>query len=206
MQKLTVADAAKFFDVSKEAIYNRIRRNTIDSVIEKGVRYVIVSDEIDKNAAITPKPATNKAKDSSEFIEYLKKEIAELKEKNRLLQNDKERLYEEKEQILLEGKKEIKELYLQRDKKLQYFIELLGKPLNGAIEDKSIETAYTIEDTNEPFWVELSEFLDKFNSDKKRRKQIKSYILENIHSLKEIKIEDGKFYVDQNSNLELMAK
>ena len=41
MQKLTVADAAKFFDVSKEAIYNRIRRNTIDSVIEKGVRYVI---------------------------------------------------------------------------------------------------------------------------------------------------------------------
>ena len=37
-KKLTVIEAAKLLGVSKEAIYNRLRRGSLQSVIENGVK------------------------------------------------------------------------------------------------------------------------------------------------------------------------
>ena len=48
MKKLSINEAADILGISKEAIYNRIRRNTIKSVEENGVRFVIL-DEISTN-------------------------------------------------------------------------------------------------------------------------------------------------------------
>ena len=42
MSKLTISDAALKLGVSKEAIHNRIRRGSLKSIIEKGVKLVIL--------------------------------------------------------------------------------------------------------------------------------------------------------------------
>ncbi len=89
MQKLSIADAASKLGVSKEAIYNRIRRNTIKSFEEDGVKYVILDEK--------QTPLREKVQKNSDFIEYLKSEIEYLKLKNRALQEDKEKLFREKE-------------------------------------------------------------------------------------------------------------
>jgi predicted DNA-binding protein YlxM (UPF0122 family) len=36
MKKMTIADAAEYFNVSKEAIHNRIRRGSLDCIVETG--------------------------------------------------------------------------------------------------------------------------------------------------------------------------
>ena len=42
-KKLTVIEAAKLMNVSKEAIYNRLRRGTLQCVVEEGVKYILFS-------------------------------------------------------------------------------------------------------------------------------------------------------------------
>lgn len=60
MSKLTVADAAKKLGVSKEAIHNRIRRGSLQSVVEDGVKLVILDGSAAVNTA--GKRAATKAK------------------------------------------------------------------------------------------------------------------------------------------------
>ena len=40
MAKLTIQEASDHFKVSKEAIHNRIRRGSLPSMVEHGVKYV----------------------------------------------------------------------------------------------------------------------------------------------------------------------
>jgi len=45
MKKMSVAEAAEFFSVSKEAIHNRIRRGSLKSLLGKdGVKLVLVDE------------------------------------------------------------------------------------------------------------------------------------------------------------------
>ncbi len=44
-KKLTVVEAAKLLGVSKEAIYNRLRRGTLQSVVEEGVKYIVLTKQ-----------------------------------------------------------------------------------------------------------------------------------------------------------------
>jgi len=58
MKKLTIEAAAKHFDVSKEAIHNRIRRGSLEVIIEEGVKLVKVGDAkaTRPRAKATPQP------------------------------------------------------------------------------------------------------------------------------------------------------
>lgn len=219
MQKLSIADAASKLGISKEAIYNRIRRNTIKSFEEDGVKYVILDE---KQA-----PIREKVQKNSDFIEYLKSEIEYLKLKNRALQEDKEKLFREKEELLISTKDEIKSIYKERDEKLKYFLTLLEKPfltkepidveasteaieLKKEIIKESLAHAQTkeevkVEDKNKEekkeTWVSLREFLDAQNMKKKDRKELKKYLVDNAYENKNIKIEAGMLYINLNFDI-----
>lgn len=219
MQKLSIADAASKLGISKEAIYNRIRRNTIKSFEENGVKYVILDE---KQA-----PAREKVQKNSDFIEYLKSEIEYLKLKNRALQEDKEKLFREKEELLISTKDEIKSIYKERDEKLKYFLTLLEKPFlskepidveasTEAIEFKKeiikeslaqtkAKDELKVEDKNKEekkeTWVSLREFLDAQNMKKKERKELKKYLVDNAYENENIKIEAGMLYINLNFDI-----
>ena len=219
MQKLSIADAASKLGVSKEAIYNRIRRNTIKSFEEDGVKYVILDEK--------QTPLREKVQKNSDFIEYLKSEIEYLKLKNRALQEDKEKLFREKEELLISTKDEIKSIYKERDEKLKYFLTLLEKPFlskepidveasTEAIEFKKeiikeslaqtkAKDELKVEDKNKEekskTWVSLREFLDAQNMKKKERKELKKYLVDNAYENENIKIEAGMLYINLNFDI-----
>lgn len=205
MEKLSVADAASKLGISKEAIYNRIRRKTIKSVEEDGVKYVLLDNE--KQTSKQTKRQTNS---SNELIEYLKNEIEYLKLKNSALQQDKENLfrekeslYKEKENMLISSKEEIKAMYQERDKKLKYFLSLLERPLleeTDKVESKTIDVE--VDDKKEmDEWVALKQYLDNLNLRKKERKEIKKAIVEDAYENPNVKIKAGMLYVNKNFDI-----
>ena len=94
MQKLAVNEAAEILGITKEAVYNRIRRGSLKTVIENGTKFVILDEEPsgEKPTKIAPKSTKTKSQ-NDEFVSYLLNELNELKSLNLNLQADKERLF-----------------------------------------------------------------------------------------------------------------
>ena len=63
MQKLAVNEAAEILGITKEAVYNRIRRGSLKTVIENGTKFVILDEEpsSEKSTKTAPKSTKNKS-------------------------------------------------------------------------------------------------------------------------------------------------
>ena len=122
MKKVSIGEAAEILGISKEAVYNRIRRNSLRAEESGGVRYVLLDDAASDSRGAKSKTGPDASQDQTaqnqSFIDYLIKEVAELKGKIEALQEDKDRLHKEKEEILIASKEEIKLMYKERDEKL----------------------------------------------------------------------------------------
>ncbi|MBT0878441.1 MULTISPECIES: helix-turn-helix domain-containing protein [unclassified Campylobacter] len=77
--KLLVKDAAKYLNISKEAIYNRIRRGTLKSIKEDNKTYVLIEPE--QNSLAIKDELLEQIKILKLSNEELKKENEELKNK-----------------------------------------------------------------------------------------------------------------------------
>ena len=209
MSKVPVSEAAEILGVTKEAVYNRIRRGTLKTFEKDGVKYVVLEgyepQTAPKSAPKTSKSAksseSKKAAKTGEFDvnEFLLSQISELKEQNQNLQADKERLFREKEQILLNNKTEIAQIYRERDEKLRGFLSMLERPLlarqNGdyvaPIDVEFVES----KPENEGKWTSLAEFLKSQNLSGKSLKKTQNKIIKNIGKSKFIKFKKGVIMV-----------
>ena len=209
MSKVPVSEAAEILGVTKEAVYNRIRRGTLKTFEKDGVKYVVL-DGYEPQTAPKSAPKTSKSAKSSEskkaakvgefdVNEFLLSQISELKEQNQNLQADKERLFREKEQILLNNKTEIAQIYRDRDEKIRNFLNLLERPLlarqNGEyvapIDVEFVES----KPENEGKWTSLAEFLKLQNLSGKSLKKTQNKIIKNIGKSKFIKFKKGVIMV-----------
>lgn len=205
MERLSIADAAQKLGISKEAIYNRIRRQTIQSEEIDGVKYVLLSK--DDNKTTTNTKSQKSSKNDKDFIDYLKGEIEYLKLKISSLQGDKEKLYQEKEQILTNTKDEIKAIYNERDEKLKYFLSLLEKPMLAKTDKiEAIEVKTAQDKKSEKKWLSLKDFLDTLDLKKKERKEIKKLIIKEAYDSEFIKIEAGMIFIDKNFEISTLLK
>ena len=209
MSKVPVSEAAEILGVTKEAVYNRIRRGTLKTFEKDGVKYVVLEgyepQTAPKSAPKTSKSAksseSKKAAKTGEFDvnEFLLSQIGELKEQNQNLQADKERLFREKEQILLNNKTEIAQIYRERDEKIRNCLNLLERPLlarqNGEyaapIDVEFVES----KPENEGKWTSLAEFLKSQNLSGKSLKKTQNKIIKNIGKSKFIKFKKGVIMV-----------
>lgn len=189
-KRLTVIETAQLLGVSKEAIYNRIRRGTLQTIIENGIKYVILNDEVKKTAQ--NRKANSNINDA--YIQLLKDEMRELKEKNRLLESDKDRLIREKEKLLIESKEKIEQIYRNRDEQLKAILSLATKnTIENKIKSGAIVETYsdkhdaieadidikeeekTTQDIVESYsdWQDLRDYLKQKGYSKKEKKLIK---------------------------------
>ena len=86
MKKMSVLNAAQYFGVSKEAIHNRVRRGSLKSVIEDGVKLVIID--------ITTPPKKRLQENSQQLLEKIKvleDEVKNLKAKNEQIYREKDK-------------------------------------------------------------------------------------------------------------------
>ena len=203
MQKLAVNEAAEILGITKEAVYNRIRRGSINTVIENGTKFVILDEKPSSEKATKSAPKSIKTKSQNdEFVNYLLNELSELKSLNLNLQADKDRLFKEKEQMLIERKNEILQIYKDRDEKLMQFLNAMQRPLLAQKNDDIPNNeAIEAEIENESKWINLSEYLKELNLKPKATKKVSEKIIKNIHHSKFIKFKRGVILVRKHKNL-----
>ncbi|MBR8465445.1 helix-turn-helix domain-containing protein [Campylobacter sp. faydin G-140] len=230
MQRLNVTDAAEILGITKEAVYNRIRRGSLKSIEKNGQKFVILDDESNlqrqksKSEVKLAKMPTTKQNElkNDEFIKYLLAQIDEMKAINLNLQADKERLFKEKEQMLVESKNEISQIYKERDEKLMQFLDAIKHPFlaykdeeaieavveeSGVSDSKGAASQNYKNDEQSTKWQSLSEYLRVFEFDKVRRKKLQNRIIRQIGRSKFIKFKNGIILVKKNKTLkELMGE
>lgn len=205
MKKVSIGEAAEILGISKEAVYNRIRRNSLRAEESGGVRYVLLDDEMQQSEPASQSSAkssrTGGGTGTQSFIDYLIKEISELKGKIEALQSDKDRLHKEKEEILIASKDEIKLMYKERDEKLRYFLSFFDKPL---LSSKSREAKpYDVEIKEKTFdrseWTSLAKFVKSLK--RKKRLKAQSLIIENIGKSEFIRVEGNELLINQSLDI-----
>ncbi len=215
MKKLLVADAAVELGISKEAVYNRIRRNTLQSVTEDGLKYVVLSDEETKS---TPKPAKKTISfiQDDKYVQFLLDQIGELKEKISKLESDKEQLVREKEALLIDARKDVDNMYKDRDKQFKQMLELVTKPIltymnkNDAVDAEFEEmTPYErglVLKTEVDKWIKLQDYMRKKGYSYKKQKNVNQAILSKLGKDKNIKEENGILYIKRGAKIKQIIK
>jgi len=189
-KKLTVMDMAKYLGVSKEAIYNRLRRGTLESVLEDGKKYVILTDTLKREGRL-PKRTNITTNLDSDYVDLLKSQVEELKIKNQKLEDDKDRLLLDKERTLAN----VPSLQNNATKKIdieeESYIEEIE--IEEDIVDKMCES---FED-----WQGLKEYFRGkiFTSEEERK--IEKKVKKQIGSNKNVKSSNGEVYIKKNIKL-----
>lgn len=210
-KKLTVIQMADYLGVSKEAIYNRIRRGSLECVVENSKKYILLTPSLEKEAK-KPKKMDNTGSMNREYIELLKQQLEELKQKNHKLENDKEQLQKEKEKLLVESKEKIESIYKSRDEYIKNILSLTSMPsLENSLHvkedivevDEFEDEVDIVEQICESFedWVGLKEYLNEKEYPKAQKKEIKKRIKKEIGSSKHLKESGGEIFIKKDIKL-----
>ncbi len=195
MSKLSVAEAAEQFKVSKEAIHNRIRRGSLDCVIEHGVKYVLIDE-----------PAiAAKVPDNDKYYSYIEDENRVLKEKITELETQNLTLRDQKEKMLIEEKKKIEQIYKERDEQLKQVLHTITSKFLPHIEQRLVdETAEDVVDVeevrdnkeaySEP--IRLKRFLKLKAYKPAKRQRVKNRFKRLVGRDERVIRTDGKIFVD----------
>lgn len=229
-KKLTVIEAAKLLGVSKEAIYNRLRRGSLQSVIENGVKYILLT-----KSSLKEGPSTRKLESvaDSAYVELLKVQLEEMKLKNEKLESDKERLITDKERLLIESKEKIEMIYKERDEQLKAILTLANRQItHTGTETVTTNTSSTniptpksstatpfffeeadvldeedesrvVEDMFESYsdWRDLRSYLKEKGFSKKEKQHISDKIGKKVGQLNDVMDKDGKLFIKKGKKL-----
>jgi uncharacterized membrane protein len=193
MAKLTVAEAAQHFNVSKEAIHNRIRRGTMDCVIEHGVKYVVIGEE-----------AAPQAPTDSKYYDYIEQENERLRSRVNELEGETRNLREQREQMLIEERQKIEQIYKERDEQLRSVLQVVAsKFLSATAVEHAIEEAVTAEviepheaEPDREHLIALKEFLKLKGYKEKARAKIKARFKKRAKHDPRILLKKGKIHLD----------
>ena len=192
MKKITIEDAANFFGISKEAIYNRIRRGTLQTVVEGGIKYVLLDPTAKKRQTSLPKNLNPYAEKLQSVLEEQNKELRAKIEK---LENEIRQLQEEKERLLIEEKMRIEQIYKEKDEQLKSILSMINtrfmleaKPL----EDEHFEAEIEEQQEHKP----LKKYLKEVNIGKKKRKKIYTKAKELSKKENRFFFKKKKLYID----------
>ncbi len=169
MKKMTIADAAEHFNVSKEAIHNRIRRGSLDCVVENGVKYVAV--ESSKGNSLANTVSDNR------YTQYIEEENVRLREKVDVLEKETTRLRDQREQMLIDERIKVEQIYKERDAQLRSVLHVVAtKFLSHANEEAVMQEAINADvvDTDIDEWISLKSFLKLKRIKDKEKKKIKN--------------------------------
>ena len=123
MKKLTVSEAANYFGITKEAIYNRVRRGKLKTLNENGLKYVVVEESKTNELKTLPKTRSKNDK----YLTFLENEVEELKAKVKRLEAENAKLIKEKLELLESSKRELEAIFTKRDEQLKQILHLMNE-------------------------------------------------------------------------------
>ncbi len=196
MKKMTIAEAAEHFGVSKEAIHNRIRRGSLNSIVENGVKYVAVA------SAKTASSETSVEADR--YTRYIEQENERLRDKVDNLEKETTRLRDQREQMLIDERVKIEQIYKERDAQLRSVLHVVAtKFLSHANADAVVEEAINadvIDATEEGEWISLKAFLKFKRVKDKEKKKIKNRFEAASENDERLSVRDGKIFLNPSQH------
>jgi hypothetical protein len=206
MAKMTVAEAAEHFKVSKEAIHNRIRRGSLDSVIENGIKYVSIEEIQEVQSSHV----------DQRYYDYIEEENARLKERVEKLENETSSLRDRREAALIAERERIEQIYKERDEQLRSVLHvvaskfLTAQNMDQVIDDavnnseasedaEVISEAPIVTPANEHDLISLKRFLKLKQYSKKKREKLKERFAKKAPTDKRIILVEEKIYLRPNS-------
>ena len=165
MKKMTIIEAAEYFGVSKEAIHNRIRRGSLQSDMEDGVKMVLV-DEQKVHVRKTRQP---KISSDDKYYKLLEEQNAKLQAKVDKLEDETRTLREQKEQMLIAEKIKIEQIYKEKDEQLKNFLNAISSKFVQVEEPLKIEEHVEAEiEEPKPKFISLKKYLKQQNFSQKK--------------------------------------
>jgi len=203
MSKMNIADAAEYFGVSKEAIHNRVRRGSLESVVEDGIKMVIV-DSTSPQASIkkaTPRKASNS---DDRYYKLLEEQNAKLQEKVEKLEGETRTLREQKENMLIEERIKIEEIYKQKDEQLKGILSalsskfMLSAPVDEIGEINHVEAEIEVSDEHAKGseLISLKKYLKSNDFSDKKIQKIKDRFKKRAKKDNRIIVLGKKYYID----------
>lgn len=197
MKKMTIADAAEYFNVSKEAIHNRIRRGSLDCIVDNGVKYVAVASAKGNN------DSTNIANDNR-YTHYIEQENERLREKVDVLEKETTRLRDQREQMLIDERIKVEQIYKERDAQLRSVLHVVATKFLSHVNTETVmEEANAINAINADVvegtideWVALKSFLKLKRYSDKERKKIKNRFESIADQDTRLHLRNGKIYLN----------
>jgi len=126
MSKMSIADAATKLGVSKEAIHNRIRRGSLESIIEDGVKYVLLDSDKTNKQTVKQTPKRVAHQNDDKYYKLLEDQNERLRQKVDRLETETKFLREQKEQMLIEERIRIEQMYKDKDEQLKNMLNAIS--------------------------------------------------------------------------------
>ncbi|MEA1892208.1 MAG: DNA-binding protein [Campylobacterota bacterium] len=189
MSKMSIADAALKLGVSKEAIHNRIRRGSLEVVVEDGVKCVILNQNAQPTTKTTQRRTNTKRvalHADAKYYKLLEEQNAKLQMKVEKLEVETKSLRDQKEEMLIQERVRIEQIYKDKDEQLKNILTTISSKFllsldnnesdESIVEDKEhIEVEIEAEEEEEVLTklVSLKNYIKDNNFSKKRSKKIK---------------------------------
>lgn len=207
--RFSIDEYAKLFKISQEMIHNKLKTKRLNSIIENGITYIVVprhaltmEQKNDFHEALNPKPpppATLKS-NVGIIISLFQKENHHLKLKIKELEAKIDKLIDTKEQMLIEERNRIEEIYLSKDEQLKNILEVLSTKLalapKTAVHDVDIANPAPTITLNQNGLLELKRYLKFIGVGSEERKIIRNRFATKYGSDVRIIQKEGEFYVD----------
>lgn len=208
MAKLTISDAAEQLGVSKEAIHNRIRRGSLQSVVENGVKLVVLSK--DESAQIPSKKINSKTtthNSDDRYYKFLEEQNVKLQHKVETLEGETRSLRDQKEQMLIEERIKIENIYKEKDEQLKNIINaisskfMLNAPQEAmGMDDELFEAEIQVREPKESIenrrLISLNKYLKSKDFSKKKISKMKEKFQEQAKEDSRIITIGKKYYID----------
>ena len=201
MKKMSVAEAAEFFGVSKEAIHNRIRRGSLQSSLSgEGVKMVLV-DETRESKKAAPKRVVKSSSSDERYYKLLEAQNIKLQERVEVLEDETRSLRDQKEQMLIQEREKIEAIYREKDEQLKNILHtisskfMLGAPLEAedTLEAEMVEIE---EEEVKSSVISLKKYLKSSGFSKKKIEKIKKKLQKRAKKDERIIVIGTKYYLD----------
>lgn len=192
MKKLSVAEAAEYFGVSKEAIHNRIRRGSLEVVVEKGIKMVLLDGT--KKTAPLRKQTQVASKNDERYYKLLQEQNEKLQAKVEKLESETRSLRDQKELMLIEERKKIEAIYKEKDEQLKSILSTLSSQLMLTQPKEQKDEAIEVEVSAKP--ISLKKHLKGMDISAKKIEKIKARFSKKASSDERITTIGKKIYID----------
>lgn len=128
--KLTVKEYASKFNISVQAVYQRLNKGTLKSIEENGTKYVIVDK---KDVQEVVKPIEQDSGDS--FKEVVKDLFKQLKEKDKKIENLEDKIARRDKEIKKLNKQLLKSVQAEKQTLINFIAEQQRLIQNKRVDD-----------------------------------------------------------------------